>query len=113
MKILGRCTLRPAKVQEAGCGARVKGARCSKQGAVHGTACQGAGCRVQGAVHAVKGAGHLTACKGAGSRVGDYCTLNRKKAASSVGANSRQILPSATDRDSGVRVKRGVRPIVR
>ena len=27
----------------------------------------------------------------------DYCTLNRKKAASSDGANSKQILPSTTD----------------
>jgi hypothetical protein len=37
--------------------------------------------------------------------VGDYCTLNGKKAASSARANSRQILPSITDTDSGFTVK--------
>jgi len=47
-----RCTAQPAKVQEAGCGARVKlcrvGAtnrlqRCRKQGAVHGLRVRGSG----------------------------------------------------------------------
>jgi len=37
--------------------------------------------------------------------MGDYCTLNRKKAALSAGANSRQTLPSTTDKDSGFTVK--------
>jgi hypothetical protein len=32
-----------------------------------------------------------------------YCTLNRKKEALSDGANSRQMLPSTTDTDSGFR----------
>jgi len=36
---------------------------------------------------------------------GDYCTLNRKKAALSDGASSRQMLPSTTDPDSGLTVK--------
>jgi len=53
------------------------------------------GCRNQGAVHWLR-------VQGAGSRVRGYCTLKRKKAASSAGANSRQMLPSTTDKDSGV-----------
>ena len=36
---------------------------------------------------------------------GDYCTLNRKKAALSDGANSKQMLPSTTDPDSVLTVK--------
>jgi hypothetical protein len=42
----------------------------------------------------------------AGNRVrGGYCTLNRKKAAFPVGANSKQMLPSTTDTDSGFTVR--------
>ena len=43
--------------------------------------------------------------RGAGTRVRDYCTLNRKKAALSSGVNSKQMLPSTTDNDSGVTVR--------
>jgi len=51
------------------------------------------------------GCGARHSLQGAASRVRGYCTLNRKKAASSVGANSKQMLPSITDTDSGFTVK--------
>ncbi len=40
-----------------------------------------------------------------GSGCGAYSTLNLKNAALSSGANSRQMLPSTTDTESGFRVR--------
>ena len=42
-----RGTPQPAKVQQAGCGVRVKGARCRRQGGGHAVSCIGAGSRVR------------------------------------------------------------------
>ena len=68
---------------------------CRKQGAVHALSCSGAGSRVRCTPQPAK-------VQEAGGGVGGYCTLNRKKAASPVGANSKQMLPSTTDTDSGL-----------
>ncbi len=46
---------------------------------------------------------HAVSCKGAGCSA--YSTLNLKNAALSSGANSRQMLPSTTDKESGVTVR--------